>query len=168
MTAAFYVAAGVAVAGALLFVTSRDPVHGLLYLVVSFLATAVDIYLLGATLAAALQVIVYAGAIMVLFVFAVMVSELGPAPSAPGGRLGAWALPAVVSAGLLVAILFVLSDGPAAAPLADLAPRDVGLALYGRYLVGVELASLLLLAGLVAAFQIARGLRGVAEAEDEP
>ncbi len=72
----FYVSGSVAVLASLLVVTNKNAVHALLYLVVSLLALAMCFYLLGAPFAAALQIIVYAGAIMVLFVFAVMIFNI--------------------------------------------------------------------------------------------
>ena len=72
MTAAFYVAAVVAVLATAMVITRANAVHALLYLVVSLLAVAIVFYVLGAPFAAALEVIVYAGAIMVLFVFVIM------------------------------------------------------------------------------------------------
>jgi NADH-quinone oxidoreductase subunit J len=68
----FYLASIVAVIATLLAITRRHAVHALLYLVVSLLAVAVVFYVLGAVFVAALEVMVYAGAIMVLFVFVVM------------------------------------------------------------------------------------------------
>ena len=70
MTIAFYIAAAVAVIATALVIINLNVVHALLCLVISFLAVAIVFYVLGAPFAAALEVIVYAGAIMVLFVFA--------------------------------------------------------------------------------------------------
>ena len=72
----FYVSGSIAVLASLFVVTNKNAVHALLYLVVSLLALAMCFYLLGAPFAAALQIIVYAGAIMVLFVFAVMIFNI--------------------------------------------------------------------------------------------
>ncbi|MEJ2170960.1 MAG: NADH-quinone oxidoreductase subunit J, partial [Desulfobacterales bacterium] len=72
MNVLFYVAAAVAVICTFMVITNVNPVHALLYLIVSLLSVALIFFLLGAPFAAALEVIVYAGAIMVLFVFVVM------------------------------------------------------------------------------------------------
>src|SRR6266446_2038819 len=72
MVTLFYLAGIVAVIATLLAITQRHAVHALLYLVVSLLAVAVDFYVLGAVFVAALEVMIYAGAIMVIFVFVVM------------------------------------------------------------------------------------------------
>ena len=77
MEAAFYAAGAVAVIATVLTITRLNAVHALLYLVVSLLAVAVTFYTMGAPLVAALEVIIYAGAIMVLFVFVVMMLNLG-------------------------------------------------------------------------------------------
>ena len=84
MELAFYIASAVAVVSTALMLTRLHIVHALLYLIVSLLGVAVVFYLLGASFVAALEVIVYAGAIMVLFVFVVMMLNLG----ARGGRNG--------------------------------------------------------------------------------
>lgn len=154
----FYLAALLAVFSTLMVITRAKAVHALLYLVVSLLALALVFYVLGAPFIAALEVIIYAGAIMVLFLFAVMLLNLGPTADRQEKewlRLKAWLGPALVSLALLVELVFVVSRGgiPAAAPAA-LTPKQVGVSLFGPYLLGVELASMLLLAGLVAAHRL--------------
>src|SRR6478609_5762160 len=79
MELAFYIASAVAVVSTALMLTRLNIVHALLYLIVSLLGIAVVFYLLGASFVAALEIIVYAGAIMVLFVFVVMMLNLGTA-----------------------------------------------------------------------------------------
>jgi NADH-quinone oxidoreductase subunit J len=79
MHAVFYIAAAVAIASTMMAITRLDEVHALLYLIVSLLAIAVVFFVLGAPFVAALDVIIYAGAIMVLFVFVVMLLNLGQA-----------------------------------------------------------------------------------------
>ena len=71
MEFAFYFAAGIAVMSTLRVVSSSNPVHALLYLIISLLAVSMVFFSLGAPFAGALEIIVYAGAIMVLFVFVV-------------------------------------------------------------------------------------------------
>ena len=158
MTVLFYLAAAVGVVATALALTRAHAIHALLYFVVSLFATAVIFFLLGAPFAAALEVIVYAGAIMVLFVFVVMLLDLGP--GGEGGepslrRPGAWVGPGVLTL-LLLAELVVIVGGSDATDGTAVGPREVGETLFGPYLVGVELASLLLLAGLVGAYHLAR------------
>jgi NADH-quinone oxidoreductase subunit J len=82
MEATFYLSAAVAVAATLMVVTRASAVHALLYLIVSLLAVAVVFFVLGAPFVAALEVIIYAGAVMVLFVFVIMMLNLGKAAAA--------------------------------------------------------------------------------------
>jgi NADH-quinone oxidoreductase subunit J len=142
-----------------------------LYFIVSLLAVAVIFYVLGAPMAAALEVIVYAGAIMVLFVFVVMMLNVGSEAArqerswlAPR----AWAGPALLSAVLLAEVVWVLTGaaGPETAG-PSLSPAAVGEALFGPYLLGVELASMLLLAGLVGAYHLGRRDRPLGPSEKE-
>ena len=73
----FYVTAAVAVLATLMMITRHNAVHALLYLIISSLSMAIIFYLLGAPFAAVLEVIIYAGAVMILFVFVVMMLNLG-------------------------------------------------------------------------------------------
>ena len=77
MEPTFYIAGGIAVISTIVMLTRLNLVHALLYLIVSLLAVAVDFFVLGAPFAAALEAIVYAGAIMVLFLFVVMMLNVG-------------------------------------------------------------------------------------------
>ncbi|MBI4785912.1 MAG: NADH-quinone oxidoreductase subunit J [Chloroflexi bacterium] len=165
MDIVFYVASAVAIVATLFVITQRNAVHALLYLIVSLLAVAVIFFTLGAPFVAALEVIVYAGAIMVLFVFVVMMLNLGSQTVEQERRWlqpRMWIGPAILSVILVVQVFFVLAtDGtPAASPSqAAIDPKQVGLALFGPYLLGVELASMLLLAGLVGAYHLGRRQR---------
>lgn len=157
LLAAFYLAGAVAVIATLLALTRRQAVHALLWLVVSLLAVAIVFFLLGAPFVAALEVIVYAGAIMVLFMFAVMLlprgRDLVEAQLSPAALLG----PAALSAVLLAELLWLLWGAPAGEiAAASVGPHAVATTLLGPYLLGVELASLLLLAGLVGAYHLGR------------
>jgi NADH-quinone oxidoreductase subunit J len=77
MEIAFYLAAAIAIYATVRVITNTNPVHALLSLIVSLLAVAMIFFMLGAPFAGALEVIVYAGAIMVLFVFVVMMLNMG-------------------------------------------------------------------------------------------
>ena len=105
MTWLFYIAAVVAVIATILVITRHNLVHALLYLVVSLFAVAVVFYTLGAPFVAALEVIVYAGAIMMLFLFAVMLLNLRADEAA---RVPAryWAGPGILAAVLLVELIY--------------------------------------------------------------
>ncbi|MDT3706514.1 MAG: NADH-quinone oxidoreductase subunit J [Thiobacillus sp.] len=160
METAFYLTAAIAIAATALAVTRHEAVHGLLYLIVSLLAVAMIFFILGAPFAAALEVIIYAGAIMVLFVFVVMLLNLGQAAVAQERRwlgFGVWIGPTLLSALLLAELLFVLAGGGRTAMAPGVVEAEaVGIALFGPYLIGVELASMLLLAGLVGAYHLGR------------
>jgi NADH-quinone oxidoreductase subunit J len=164
MNQVFYAAAAVAVLCTLMVITHRNAMHALLYLIVSLLAVAVVFFTLGAPLVAALEVIIYAGAIMVLFVFVIMMLSPGSGEGSPQARarlLRACAGPALLALVLLGELVHVLarSGGPATGPPA-VGPKPVAMSLFGPYLLGVELASILMLGALVGAYHLARRQRG--------
>ncbi|WP_120995262.1 NADH-quinone oxidoreductase subunit J [Stutzerimonas urumqiensis] len=161
MEFAFYFSSGAAVVATLRVITASNPIHALLYLVVSLLAVAMCFFSLGAPFAGALEIIVYAGAIMVLFVFVVMMLNLGPTTSSQERAWltpMVWIGPSALSLVLLLQLLWTLFAAPTHAPLAltSVGPKAVGVSLFGPYLLAVELASLLLLAALVAAYHLGR------------
>jgi len=160
MNTVFYIAAVVAVVSTILVITRSNLVHALLYLIVSLLSVALIFDLLGAPFAAALEVIIYAGAIMVLFVFVVMMLNLGPQSMAQENRWlrpRMWQGPSVLAAILLAELVYMaLSGAKPTLTSAVIGPKAVGVRLFGPYLLGVELASLLLLAGLVGAWHLGR------------
>lgn len=169
MTTAFYITAAIAILATLMVVVSRHAIHALLYLIVSLFAVAVIFYLIGAPFAAALEVIIYAGAIMVLFVFVIMMLNVGRdglQTDRPWQNLSNWIGPGLLSAILLVQWLWIIDQGPALYPdhqavLPDIAgntvpARSVGIALFSRYLLATEMAGLLLLTALVGAFHLGR------------
>ena len=163
MTILFYLASAIALLAAGLAITRKDAFHALLYLVVSLLAVAVIFFSLAAAFAAALEVIVYAGAIMVLFVFAVMMLNLGKQgveKEAAFLKPTIWIGPGALAVALLLELVVVLVRG--SEPVATgvgVTPKEVALSLFGPYVIGVELASFLLLAGLVGAFHLGSGAR---------
>ena len=143
----------------LLVVTRSNAIHALLYLIVSLLGAAVVFSTLGAPFAAALEVILYAGAIMVLFVFVLMMLDLrGGAIARERSWLEEriWGGPAVLAAILLGQLLWSFQAAEADANGTVVGAVEVGTALYGPYLIGVELAGFLLLGALVGAFHIGR------------
>lgn len=161
MEFAFYFAAGVAVVSTLRVVTNTNPVHALLYLIISLLAVSMCFFALGAPFAGALEIIVYAGAIMVLFVFVVMMLNLGPAiveQERKWLKPGIWVGPSALSLALLAELLYVLFSQSSGATIGQTTvyAKAVGISLFGPYLLAVELASMLLLAALVAAYHLGR------------
>lgn len=160
MNLLFYISALVAVISTFLVITRKSAVHALLYLIVSLLAVALVFFALGAPFVAALEVIIYAGAIMVLFVFVIMMLNLGAQAArqeAEWLKPGIWTGPAVLCAVLTGELVYLLTTGRE--PLSGVAvitPKQVGIALFGPYVIGVELASILLLAGLIGAYHLGR------------
>lgn len=157
---AFYIGSAIALASALMVVINTNPVHALLSLVLSLLALGTVFFSLGAPFAGILEVIVYAGAIMVLFVYVVMMLNLGRATRQ---QEKAWLAPKVwVAPVVLCAVLFVLMVRgithlhPGEVGTRTVDAKAVGIALYGPYLLAVELGSMLLLAGLIAAYHLGR------------
>jgi NADH-quinone oxidoreductase subunit J len=157
MELTFYIAGAVAVLSTLLMLTRLNAVHALLYLIVSLRGVAVVFYVLGAPFVAALEAIVYAGAIMVLFLFVVMMLNLGKHAAEEEKQWltpGIWTGP-VLLAGVLIIEVAYLSRGNTADLVAGaLGPKEVAIALFGPYVIGVELSSMLLLAGLVGAYHL--------------
>ena len=157
----FYLMALVAIVSTIRVVTNANPVHALLSLIVSLLAVSGMFMIVGAPFAGALEIIVYAGAIMVLFVFVVMMLNQGPA-SVQQERIwlkpNIWIGPTILSALLLAELLYVLFAHQSGAAIGQttIDAKAVGISLFGPYLLVVELASMLLLAAAVTAFHLGR------------
>ena len=157
METVFYISGAVAVAATIMTVTRLNAVHALLYLIVSLLAAAIAFYTLGAPFAAALEVITYAGAIMVLFVFVVMLLNLGRAAIRTERAWlspASWIGPSILAAILAALLVYLLGQSGARPAPAAIGPEQVGIALFGPYMLGAELASMVLLGGLVAAYHL--------------
>lgn len=157
----FYASCGVTVVATILMISRHNAVHALLYLIISSLSLAIIFYLLGAPFAAALEVIVYAGAVMILFVFVVMMLNQGQRSAAQEASwlpVSGWIMPSVLAAILLTLLLLgIYSEQPLQPYGVQGVPvKEVGIALFGPYVLVVELASFLLLSGLIGAFHIAR------------
>jgi len=160
MNLLFYISAIIAVISTFMVITRKSAVHALLYLIVSLLAVAFIFFTLGAPFVAALEVIIYAGAIMVLFVFVIMMLNLGAQAARQESRWltpGIWTGPSILTAILAVELVYLFAAEPAVLSAAVLiGPKQVGIALLGPYVLGVELASMLLLAGLIGAYHLGR------------
>lgn len=148
-------------AATLLCITRRNPVHAVIYLVLGFFALALMFYLLGAPLVAAWEVIVYAGAIMVLFLFIIMMLGLAPqeVPEGPGWQR--WGPLVLLSSSLMICTLLLIFQDPAAGKeLGEfyLPPQALGEALFGRYALAVEVVSFQLLFATIGAYMLGRPL----------
>ena len=155
---AFFVLAALATGSALGLVLKRNAIHGALFLVVNLGSIAVLYLMLGAEFLAAAQVIVYAGAIMVLFVFAIMVLIPGKEETGPDPRRAYRLLALPLGAALLLLLGGVVA-GRLGAPAAAGAPGDAGALgrlLFTRYLFPFEVTSVLLLAAMVGVLLLAR------------
>ena len=158
MHVTFYISSAIALLSTIMVITRLNAVQALLYLIVSLLAVALVFFELGAPFIAALEVIIYAGAIMVLFVFVMMMLNLGPAAIDQERR---WLNPRMYLGPVLLAIalggemvfMFGNTETVTQAVVA-VSPKEVGHTLYAIYPVAVELAAMLLLAGLVGAYHL--------------
>jgi NADH-quinone oxidoreductase subunit J len=154
----FYILAAAAVIATVLAITEKHPVHAILFLVTSLFSMATIFYLLMAPLVAAFEVILYAGAIMVLFLFVIMMLDLGQPEKglAPGWK--EW-LPALLLTGVSTVSLVLVSVSRHAAgsdPVAMPTIREVALRLFQEHGLAVELISLQLLFALVGALYLGR------------
>lgn len=163
MDTLFYVAAVVAILATVMVITCLNAVHALLYLIVSLLSVAIVFFTLGAPFLAALEVIIYAGAVMVLFVFVVMMLNLGPRTTETERiwlNPKIWIGPCILSAILIAEVAYLLVHaGAIRPPTTSVGPKEVGRALFGPYVIGVELASMLLLGALVGAYHLGKQKR---------
>jgi len=159
MNTIFYIAVAIAIVSSILAITNRNAIHALLYLIISLLSVSVVFYILGAPLIAALEVIVYAGAIMVLFIFVVMMLNIGMEEETEKQWLTPkmWILPLILAAILLVIFIYVLKVFQYEKTSAEnIDPKQVGVALFTTYLIAVEIAAVLLLAGIVGAYHLGK------------
>ena len=165
-TIGFYLLAIVAILASLRVITRTNPVHALLNMIVTLLALSGIFFALGAPFAGALEIIVYAGAIMVLFVFVVMMLNLGTQSTLEEESWlssSAWAVPAGLAfiVGLTLFSLIGMKPGfegmmPAFIGVEPVTAKMIGAKLFTEYLLLVEIAGFLLLAGLVAAYHLAK------------
>jgi NADH-quinone oxidoreductase subunit J len=157
-TAAFVLIALIVVGSALGLVLKRNPVHGALFLVVNLGAIAALYLTLGAEFLAAAQVIVYAGAIMVLFVFAIMVLIPGKEETGPDPRRRYRLLAVPVGLVLLgeLALIAARRGGAPRGPGGPGGVEAIGRIIFTDYLFPFELTSVLLLAAMVGVLLLAR------------
>jgi NADH-quinone oxidoreductase subunit J len=171
MEVLFYLAAFVALTATVLSLSRANAAHALIYLIVSLLAVAVIFFLLGAPFAAALEILIYAGAIMVLFVFVIMMLNLGESGEANERQwLGVqhWIVPGIMAAFLFGEMIVALQHTDSTTAGVVVSPKQVGITLFGPYVLAVEIASMLLLAGLVGAYHLGRRFIARTETEIKP
>lgn len=145
-------AGAMAVLAAGLAVTRPSPVHALLLVLAALVAIAVAFFALDAAFAGAIQLLIYAGAVVAVFVFAVMTVEAGPeAMAEERARLrAAWPLPTAIAAAAFLPILMGLGTGrtPEGAS-GETGVAALGALMFGPWAVATELLSLLLIAGMI-------------------
>ncbi len=164
---AFYTLAALILGFGVLVITARNTVHSVLFLVTNFLFVAALYVLLGAQFLAVIQVIVYAGGIVVLYLFVVMLVNLKRPPEAHRDRrrrsgVGVAVSLVVLAEVVAIAMFAVVQPAHLVAPKAPLPPEaannveQIGWLLYTQYLVPFEVASMLLLVAMVGAIVLAR------------
>lgn len=156
----FYISSAIAIAATIMVITRYNPIHALLYLVVSFMAVGMIFLSLGAPFVAALEVILYAGAIIVLMIFVVMMLNLSTETASQEKawlQPKVWVGPSLLSLVLLGEIIFLLlrSDIDNTAFI-GIDSKKVAISLYGEYVIAVELTGFLLMAGIVGAAHIGK------------
>ena len=155
----FYVSAALALVSAIVVVAQRNPIYSAFALIVTLCSLSAIYGILGASFIAILQVVVYAGAIMVLFLFVLMLLNVRPEERFPGEsrrfKLTALALGAVLAAQVAAVLLRAARPGVAAG--FDASSRPVARILFSpQYLYVFEATSILILAALVGAVALAR------------
>jgi NADH-quinone oxidoreductase subunit J len=152
----FLVLAAIALASALAMLLSRNAVHAALFLVLNFTTIAILFLILNAPFLFVVQITIYAGAIMVLFLFVVMLLGAERLEGPVTGATGRWQVPlsALLALGLLGILGYVfvtgaLRDGAAAEVAIDAGPAAIGLALFEAYVFPFEVASILLLVAMI-------------------
>ena len=153
----FYIAAIVAIISTIMAISGRNAIHSLLFLILSLLAISVIFYLLSAPFIAALEVIIYAGAIMVLFIFVTMMLNIGLERETEKKwlRPRMWIVPSILSAVLLVDLILAIKSVPAIPSVKDaIMPKQIGISLFSTYLLAVEIAAILLMAGVIGAYHL--------------
>ncbi len=159
-TAVFYAFAAVLLVSGVLVITARNPVHGVLFLVLAFFTAAGIWLLLGAEFLAIALVVVYVGAVMVLFLFVVMMLDI----NIERVRQGFWRnLPlALVVGGIMVAeMIYILWEriygvgaAPRQIPASHSNTKELGRVLYTQYAFAFEIAAVLLLVAIIAAIAL--------------
>jgi NADH-quinone oxidoreductase subunit J len=153
----FYIAAAIALITTIMAISGRNAIHSLLFLILSLLAVSVIFYLLNAPFIAALEVIIYGGAIMVLFIFVTMMLNIGIEGRTEKKWLnpGMWIVPSILAAVLLADFILAIKHVPASHSVDQIIlPKQVGISLFSTYLLAVEIAAILLMAGVIGAYHL--------------
>ena len=154
----FLVFGAFCVAGAVNLLVQRHPINSALSLIVVMASLAVEYLLLGAEFVAAVQVIIYAGAIMVLFVFVIMLLNAGEEESTKGSQVAmVLGIPGMAVGSGLIAWVLLTHSGTRAAQLGELpgTPKTIGWLLFHEFLLPFEITSVLVLIAIMGAVVLA-------------
>jgi NADH-quinone oxidoreductase subunit J len=154
----FLVFGAICVAGAVNLLVQRHPINAALSLVAVMASLAVEYLLLGAEFVAAVQVIVYAGAIMVLFVFVIMLLNAGEEARTGGSRVAIlFGIPGMLAGSLLVAWVLITHSGTQDVSVGALPgpPREIANLLFHDFLLPFEVTSVLVLIAIMGAVVLA-------------
>lgn len=165
MEVLFYISGIMAILSTLMVVVAENAVHALLYFIVSLLSVSVIFFIMGAPFIAALEVIIYAGAIMVLFVFVIMMLQID---SSDADKVydfmkpKVWIGPSIIALILAIEMFYMLFSN-SYHPIANqsVAPAVVGKLMFTKYALVVDLAGFLLMAGIVGAYHLGQKERKV-------
>jgi len=164
--------AALSIVSALGVILQANPVHSLLALVMTLLAVAVLFIGLGAVTLGFIQAIVYAGAIMILFLFVIWLLNLQAEAGIAGGRLARRFFGAIAAAALMGELFAILSRAPSGgnleAPAGYGSIHNLAMLLFSDYLVAFEVTSLLLLAAVVGSIALARRPAGARDGAVAP
>jgi NADH-quinone oxidoreductase subunit J len=166
----FFVFGAVCVAGAVNLVAQTHPINSALSLVVVMGSLAAEYLLLGAEFVAAVQVIVYAGAIMVLFVFVIMLLNAGEEERTKGSQVALlFGIPGMLAGSLLIAWVLVERSGVHAVEAGALPgpPRIIGWLLFHDFLLPFEVTSILVLIAIMGAVVLASPPESVEHSKKE-
>src|SRR5512133_2973862 len=140
----FYIAAFVAIISTIMAISGKNAIHSLLYLILSLLAISLVFYMLDAPFIAALEIIIYAGAIMVLFIFVTMMLNIGQEKRMEKRwlRPRMWIIPSILAAILLTDLVLTLQSLETLPVVEkEILPKQVGISLFSTYLLAVEVAA---------------------------
>ena len=160
----FYILAIIILVATALAITRRQPIHAVLYLIVTFLATAALFLLLGAPLLAAFMVIVYAGAIMILILFVIMMFQQSSLELRLLPEWGPATLLGIIFLSVTAAMVFKDPGSQIVLQGAVAQPKDFGHFLFDRYWLAIEIVSILLFVAFIAIVQLGKR-RGTEEIE---
>jgi NADH-quinone oxidoreductase subunit J len=157
----FYIMAVVVVVATIFAISEKHPVHAIVYLVTSFFALAVVFYLLAAPLIAMFEVIIYAGAVMVLFMFVIMMLDLGSPENAERPPKSHYVPALILAAIIFGSMVFLVASRAPAVPVIGPASylvsiKEFAITLFSKYGVAIEIISMQLLFAIVGVLYLGR------------